>query len=69
MTKYVETEVPDGDARNDILETLARFKPWAFIIVGGEGADLDLKVEVGGGIRDSATLRALLEKTLAALPE
>lgn len=68
MTKYTETQVPAGDTKNDILETLAGGQPWAFIVAGGEGTDLDLKVETGGGIRDTALLRALLEKTLAAMP-
>lgn len=68
MTEYKETQVPDGDTRNDVLELLASGKPWAFIIAGGKGKDLDLSVEVGGGIADAATLRNLLDKTLRALP-
>jgi hypothetical protein len=68
VTEYVETHVPPGDTKNDILETLAGGQPWVFIVAGGEGTDLDLKVETGGGIRDTVLLRALLEKTLAAMP-
>lgn len=68
-TQYKETEVPEGDARSDMLDHLASKRPWAFIVVkNAPGNDFDLSVEVGGGIADSATLRALLTKTLNALP-
>ncbi|MDQ8047095.1 MAG: hypothetical protein REI11_20985 [Patulibacter sp.] len=69
-TNYVETEVEDDDTELAVLETLAGpGRPFAFIVVTFDASgDMDLKVSPGGGIRDAATLRALLEKTLAALP-
>lgn len=68
-TEYKETQVPEGDARSDMLDHLADGNPWAMIIaINAPGEAFDLKVEVGGGIADSDTLRALLTKTLAALP-
>ncbi len=68
-TEYKETEVPPGDTRSEILETLGGGHPFVFVVcqIDGDGS-LDLKVETGGGVRDAATVRSLLEKTLAALP-
>jgi len=68
-TEYKETEIPEGDTRNEVLETLAGGHPWVFVIceIDDEGG-LNLKCETGGGVRDAATVRSLLEKTLAALP-
>lgn len=40
---------------------------FVYAIFDEDGA-MDLKLECGGGIKDSATVRALLKKTLAALP-
>jgi hypothetical protein len=68
-TEYKETEVPDGDTRNEVLEMFAQGHPWVFVfceIDGGGG--LNLKCETGGGIGDAATVRSLLQKTIDALP-
>ena len=69
MIEYKETEAPQGDTRSEILETLAGGHPHVMITcrIDDEGA-IDLKVDTGGGVRDAGTVRALLEKTLAALP-
>ncbi|GAA2696372.1 hypothetical protein [Actinoplanes palleronii] len=70
MTEYKESKAPDGDARLDMLDHLANGEPWAFIVAKDlPGDEFNLAVEVGGGIRDAATVRALLTKTLRALPE
>jgi hypothetical protein len=65
------TDVPAGDTRNDVLELLADGNPWVFVYAHdlpvSEG--FGLKVEVGGGVHDTRTIRSLLNKTLAALPE
>lgn len=70
MTKYTETEIPPGDIRTDMLETLSGGLPFVFVYanVSGDG-QIDLKMEVGGGITDVKTVRSLLQKTLDALPE
>jgi hypothetical protein len=68
-TEYKETEVLEGDTRSEVLELLAENHPWVFVYAAfDEDGAMDLKLECGGGIRDAATVRALLEKTLAALP-
>lgn len=68
-TEYKETQVPEGDARSDMLDHLAGGDPWVMIIAqNAPGTAIDLKVEVGGGIADTDTIRALLTKTLNALP-
>lgn len=69
MTEYKETEVPEGDTRSEILETLAGGHPHVMITarIDTDG-QIDLKVDTGGGVRNASTVRALLEKTLAALP-
>lgn len=69
--EYTETEVSEGDTRSDILETLAGGAPWIFIQVidiPESPTGFNLKLDVGGGISKSETVRALLKKTLEALP-
>lgn len=69
--EYSETEVEPGDTRGDILETMARGNPFAFIVATdspGVPDGFNITVEVGGGIADNQTLRRLLEKSLEALP-
>ncbi len=69
MTEYKETEVEPGDHRTGIFEVLSEGSPFVFVVchIDPDGS-LDLKVETGGGVSDAATVRSLLEKTLAALP-
>lgn len=70
MTEYKETVVPDGDTRSEVLDMLCDGNPWALIVAqNAPGDELDLKVEVGGGVADVDTLRSLLTKTLKALPQ
>lgn len=69
MTEYIETKVSPGDTRTDILETLSGGLPFAFVYASfSDGGQLDLKMEVGGGVTDVKTVRSLLQKTLDALP-
>jgi hypothetical protein len=68
--KRLITDAPEGDARNDVLELLADGNPWVFVYAHNLAGDgLGLKVETGGGVRDTTTLRSLLTKTLNALPK
>lgn len=65
--EYSETE-PDSDERMAVLDALAGDRVWAFLTVDMRGyPELALKAEVSRGL-DVTDLRALLEKTLAALP-
>jgi hypothetical protein len=67
--KYTESEVPEGDPRNGVLEALAGGNPWLFVTsdLDSEGG-LSLRVETGGGIASAATVRNMLTKILAGLP-
>lgn len=66
--EYSEEEIDPGeDPRQDMLEHLASGKPWVFVVADHCGDGIGLKVNVGGGIPDGATVRRLLEMTLKAL--
>jgi hypothetical protein len=74
MVKYVETEAGPEDAdRQLVFNALAGDGVWLFITAEFSGDDegdasIDLKIETSEVISDSALLRSMLEKTLAALP-
>lgn len=60
---------PGDDPKQDILETMAKGKPWAFIVADHAGDGIGLQVNVGGGIRDGETIRSLLRMTINAIPK
>lgn len=65
---YSESWVDANDPQNSVLEALAKGQPWVFVVANDAPGDgVALKVETGGGIRDSAMLRNLVEMTLKAL--
>lgn len=67
--KYTETEVPEGDVRTEMITTVVGHDTWLLISATvGDGDGLSLKVETGGTIRNTETIRNLLQKTLDALP-
>jgi hypothetical protein len=73
MVKYVETEAGPEDAdRELVFNALAGDRSWLFITAGFSGDEddvsIDLKIETSGMIGSTASVRSLLEKTLAALP-
>lgn len=72
--EYKETEMPPGDTRGQVLEQLAGTQLWALVCMDltededtGE-VSMNLRVEQGTMVRDVETLRAILTRTLAALP-
>jgi phosphoribosylformimino-5-aminoimidazole carboxamide ribonucleotide (ProFAR) isomerase len=70
-TEYKETIVDPGEnTEGDVLDALAGGHPHIFIIakIVPPTGEIDLTVSVGGGIGSADTLRAVLEKTLRALP-
>jgi hypothetical protein len=69
MTKVKETVVGEEDAETTVLNALAGGHPYVFVVteILGDGC-LDLKLSVGGGVRESSTIRTILEKVLEALP-
>ena len=66
---YLETEVPDGDQRQQMMETVAEGHPFVLVV-----ADLDafpeiaLKVHIGNGVNDTDGAVSLLWKGLEAMP-
>lgn len=65
MTEYTETVADDNDAEGRVLETLANGMPYVFVVATSIDP-LNLRV---GSQHNVDTIRALLEKTLKALPE
>lgn len=69
-TEYKETQAPEGDTRGEVLDQLCGFNPWVLVIAAlDEDGGMTLKIEMGGKISEARTIRNLLKKTLAALPE
>lgn len=71
MTEYQETEVDETDTETKVLEALADGQPFVFIVVKDIPEDpngFNLRVGVGGGVSRPDTIKAILEKTLEALP-
>lgn len=69
--KYSESVAPEGDTRSEVLEILCEGQPWLLIVAHNnpqEPNTFNLKLECGGGISRKETIKALLEKTLRALP-
>jgi hypothetical protein len=68
-TEYKETYVGEEDTETTVLSALADGHPYVFIVtkIDADGG-LDLKVGVGNGVSKPDTIRAILEKTLRALP-
>jgi hypothetical protein len=67
---YSETIAPEGDAEGRVLESLANGEPYVFIVTTIEDdGSLSLRVAVGGGLGSPSTIRSILAKTMAALPE
>lgn len=72
MTQYTETVAPEGDSEGAVLSAMAgQGNPYAFIVASAAPGDeaFDVRLAVGNGLGDVATIRRLLEKTLRALPE
>jgi hypothetical protein len=69
---YSEVEAPPGELKGEIMDTMVGHGLWVLVsatISGDEDKpDLNLKVETGGMVPDTDTLRSLLRKTLEALP-
>lgn len=69
-TEYSEILVNEDDTETSILSTLAKGDPFVFIATEiMMNGDLNQRVVVGNGVRDTKTIRSVLNKTLAALPE
>ncbi len=70
MTEYKETEVDESDVETKVLSALADGQPFVFIVVKDtdDSAGFDLRVATGGGVSTPHLVRAILEKTLKALP-
>lgn len=66
-TKYTETEAEIGD-RSRVLDTLCEGDGWIFVQVTLNGADLGMKLEIGGIMGDTDDVRILLTKLLDSLP-
>lgn len=68
--KVIETEVPEGDLRSEVLATAVGHDLWVLISATIDEDDgLNLKLETGGLVRGYETIRNLLKKTLEALPD
>lgn len=64
MADYSETEAPENDTEGEILDTLAKSQPYAFV-VATELEPLNLRVACN---HPADTLQALLVQTLKAMP-
>lgn len=67
---YSEHTAPEGDLEGEVLETLSGGEPYIFIVSAlMPNGELSLRLAVGAGLSDTGTVRNILTKTLAALPE
>lgn len=62
--EVTQREVNPGDPVNDVLNALAGGKPFLFVVasVDTEGG-IDLRVETGGGVRNTDDIRNILRLT------
>lgn len=66
MTEYSETRAPEDDAEGRVLAALANGNIYVFVVAEvDEDGEINLRLASANGVE---TIKAVLKKTLAALP-
>jgi phosphoribosylformimino-5-aminoimidazole carboxamide ribonucleotide (ProFAR) isomerase len=67
-TEVTQREIEPGDPVNDVLNALAGGKPFLFVVASADDeGHIDLKIETGGGVRNTEDIRNILRLTEGAL--
>ena len=71
-TEFIVTDVPAGSERQAILDLLNEDRPWLMVSIKDVKAfmrgDLQLRLEIGGGLETVEQAKGLLTQTLRSIP-